>query len=149
MKHDFYHFESSEDYLRFEFESVSLDRRIRKAVEFTQIPNNNEIWNLGFGDIQEDGTIDDLVVSNNGDMDKILATVIQTIIYFFTHRPKETVLFLGSTQSRTRLYKIVISKNINSISELFVVRGILNEEIIDFVPELNYEAFLINLKSKK
>jgi hypothetical protein len=96
--------------------------------------------------LKDDGTIDDLVVSDNKDMDKILATVIQTIFKFFESRPRNTILFLGSTESRTRLYQIVIAKNIDEMGDTLQIRGIRNGEIEEFVKGINYEGFLINLR---
>lgn len=141
-----YNFESSPDALRFEFESISSHKKIRKVVEYTLLPQNPNIYNLGFGDLKEDGTIDDLVVSDNKDMDKILATIIQTIFRFFELRPRNTILFLGSTESRTRLYQIVIAKNIDEMGGTLQIRGIRNGEIEEFVKGINYEGFLINLR---
>ena len=62
MKGNFYDFESSPDALRFEFNSISIQKQISKVVEYTPLPQNPYVYNLGFGDKKEDGTIDDLVV---------------------------------------------------------------------------------------
>jgi hypothetical protein len=141
-----YNFESSTDGLRFEFESTSSKKQIRKVVEFTPLPQNPTIYNLGFRDLKADGTIDDLIVSNNEDMEKVLATVIQTIFQFFELNSKDIILILGSTASRTRLYQIVIAKNIDKMNGTLQIRGIRNGEIEEFVKGMNYEGFLINLK---
>ena len=146
MKGNFYDFESSPDALRFEFDSISPQRQISKVVEYTPLPQNTNVYNLGFGDKKEDGTIDDLVVSNNKDMELVLATVIQTMFKFFEERPDKTLIFLGSTESRTRLYQMVIVKNIEEAEKVFQLRGIINGEIQNFVIGINYDAFLINLK---
>ena len=104
MKGNFYDFEGSPDALRFEFDSISPQKQISKVVEYTPLPQNLNVYNLGFGDKKEDDTIDDLVVSNNKDMELVLATIIQTMFKFFEARPDKTLIFLGSTESRTRLY---------------------------------------------
>ena len=146
MKGNFYDFESSPDALRFEFDSISPQKQISKVVEYTPLPQNLNVYNLGFGDKKEDDTIDDLVVSNNKDMELVLATVIQTMFKFFEERPDKTLIFLGSTESRTRLYQMVIVKNIEEAEKVFQLRGITNGEIQNFVTGINYDAFLINLK---
>jgi hypothetical protein len=69
MTNQYYNFESSADYLRFEFDSFSSEKQIRKVVEYTALSQNPTIYNLGFGDMKADGTIDDLIVSNNKDME--------------------------------------------------------------------------------
>ena len=79
-------------------------------------------------------------------MELVLATVIQTMFKFFEARPDKTLIFLGSTESRTRLYQMVIVKNIEEAEKVFQLRGITNGEIQNFVTGINYDAFLINLK---
>ncbi|MFN8429136.1 MAG: hypothetical protein U0V04_04090 [Spirosomataceae bacterium] len=146
MKIPCYDFESSPDGLRFEFDSISDRKKIRKVVEFTPLPQNPEIFNLGFGDMKNDGTIDDLIVSNNQDMEKVLATIIQIIFEFFKTRTGKIILILGSTASRSRLYQIVIAKNITEMNDILLVKGIRNGEVEDFVSEVNYEGFFIKMK---
>ncbi len=146
MKIPCYDFESSPDGLRFEFDSISDRKKIRKVVEFTPLPQNPEIFNLGFGDMKTDGTIDDLIVSNNQDMEKVLATIILIIFEFFKTQTGKIILILGSTASRSRLYQIVIAKNITEMNDILLVKGIRNGEVEDFVSEVNYEGFFIKMK---
>ena len=79
MNYPFYNFETSDNHT-FYFESISNKSVIPKAVVFTPIFQNADVYYLGFGDIQQDGTIDDLKISDNKDVEKVLATVIQTIL---------------------------------------------------------------------
>ena len=69
------------------------------------------VYNLGFGDKMEDEAIDDNTDSKNGDSDKILATISNTIYIYTTVYPERSILFLGSNSARTRLYRMAISKN--------------------------------------
>ncbi|WP_440590452.1 DUF6934 family protein [Nibrella viscosa] len=62
-------------------------------------------------DVDENGAYSDLVISNNNDMPKVLATVAQTLVAFFRLRPTSSVIFRGSTPSRTRLYRMAIAKS--------------------------------------
>ena len=43
-------------------------------------------------------------------MEKVLATVVQTLGVFFMEFEGAKVFFKGSTPSRTRLYRIIIAK---------------------------------------
>jgi hypothetical protein len=61
------------------------------VVEFAEIREN--VFNLAFGDLDETGDLNDLIVSNNGDMYKILATVTQIVITFFSSYPDRQVYF--------------------------------------------------------
>ncbi|MCF2490167.1 DUF6934 family protein [Dyadobacter sp. CY347] len=146
MKHNFYPIEASTDYLRFTFESRSASKRIRIHVQFLLIDEN--VYNLAFGDIDKYGELDDLSVSDNQDMELVLATVIQTVFSFLELNPDKKVFFQGSTPSRTRLYQIVITREKQHWDDQYVVEGIINEISEAFQPGKNYEAFLINLKHR-
>ena len=66
------------DATRYTFISKGKHGVIIKAVEF--IPTSNKfILNLGFGDLKPDGTIDDTANSNNGDIIKVMATIIHIV----------------------------------------------------------------------
>jgi hypothetical protein len=63
----------------FEFISVGPKGEIVKAISFDE-SHLKDVYNLGFGDyILENNTIDDLAISDNGDSEKVLATVAQSI----------------------------------------------------------------------
>lgn len=82
MNQPYYPFEVSTNRLSFIFESINNGRKITKAVEYIPFHFDKTIYNLAFGDIDEKGELDDLSVSDNQDMEKVLATVIQTIFVF-------------------------------------------------------------------
>jgi hypothetical protein len=138
----FYPFEASEDYLYFWFESKSNERRIAKVVEFAEIREN--VFNLAFGDLDETGDLNDLIVSNNGDMYKILATVTQIVITFFSSYPDRQVYFTGSSQARTRLYRAILNREIESWSTMFAVKGVVKGEPIPFQSSIEFDGFLIS-----
>jgi hypothetical protein len=87
----------------FEFFSEGKNGKIRKVVVFQKIADG--IFNLAFGDkIEETGTLDDKNVSDNGDTEKVLATVVLTIFMFTDKYPDAYIFATGSTPARTRLY---------------------------------------------
>lgn len=142
MRHNFYPFLASQNYLSFKFESNCDGRKISKVVEYVEV--EEQIYNLAFGDIDENGELDDLSVSANRDMEKVLATVVQTIFVFFEMNPETTLFFQGSTPARTRLYQIVITKAKANWAEDFVIHGICDEQVEPFESNKPYTAFLIN-----
>jgi hypothetical protein len=148
MNYPYYHFESS-DSLSFYFESVSKTTIIPKVVVFTPIFEDAEIYYLGFGDIQKNGMVDDLKVSNNLDFEKVLATVIEIVLAFFeTHHTKK-VFFEGSTKPRTRLYQIIINRDLELITQRFNVEGLTEFGFEKYVKNKNYDGFLIELIKKE
>jgi hypothetical protein len=139
-----YDIETSVGSKYFEFVSSGTNGNIVKVVKYVPFPNQEGLFNLGFGDKNiESGELDDLVVSNNGDTDKVLATVAMTIYEFFEEHPYATVYMKGSTSGRTRLYQISISKFIDLISIDFDIYGELEGEFERFKKNISYKGFLI------
>ena len=90
--------------------------------------------------------MNDKVRSNNGDRDKILATVAATVIEFLKHYPSATDFEKGSTPSRTRLYQMGILANWHEINKLFVIEGLIKSEWQPFEKNKNYQAFMARVK---
>ncbi len=146
----FYPYQLSEDALRFDFYSVSNSKRIHKVVQYSPIPDNETIFQLSFGDLKNDNTLDFLTVSDNQDMKKVLATVIQTIFKFFELKPDKIIVFIGSTETRTRLYRIIINKLLDEMKLYFDIMGIREDGSRElFIQNQQYLAFLISLKDEK
>jgi hypothetical protein len=78
-----YLFEYDFDKLIFVFESISDRKTITKVISYTVFPDQPELYNLFLGDVLPDGSLCDTQISNNDDLEKILATVIQTMLLFF------------------------------------------------------------------
>lgn len=144
MKEKFYPLEASDDYLFFWFESCSLGCRIPKIVEYEEIETGT--FNLAFGDIDNYGRLNDSVVSNNGDMEKVLATVVQTVLTFLEIYPIRRVYFSGNSPARNRLYRAVLSRDIENWSKIFEVDGIVEGERIAFRQGINFEGFIVQRK---
>lgn len=94
---------SSPDLLEYEFLSQGPHGSITKTIKF-EPTLHDEIFNLAFGNPKPDGTIDDLIVNNNKDRNKILATVAHSVRLFCSKYPDKWIHFAGSTPERTRLY---------------------------------------------
>lgn len=148
MNLDRYSFETNKSFLDFEFESDGPKGKIKKVVRFSpQNANGITYFNLGFGDVNpETGSIDDLSKSNNGDREKILATIAHIVLAFTEHFPDVMVYAQGSTASRTRLYQIGISNNFDEINPILKVYGFSGSGWHPFEKGMNYEAFLVSRK---
>jgi len=68
--------------------------RIEKIALFDSTPVDN-LYNFAFGDLLKDGTINIYANSNNGDVIKVFATVIQIVKLFTNENPSATVFFTG------------------------------------------------------
>lgn len=145
MQLDKYVIESSESFLKYEFFSEGNRGIIKKLVEFEPFEKTPNVFNIGFGDVDEYGNINDLVITDNNDSQKVLATVALSVFKFFEKFPNCYVFAKGSTESRTRLYQIGISNNWKDISQIFEVYGFIREKWEKFEKNVNYDAFLIKL----
>ena len=145
MNQPYYDFQIFEDAFRFEFETTSQEKTIPKAILFqrTNLPN---YYNLTLADILSDGSNDIFSKSNNGDLEKILSTVIQTILVFLAYHPPAKVVFTGNTPSRTRLYQIVLSKELDNVRKKLEVLGFTDEKIESFQRNQSYLGFIISNK---
>lgn len=147
MQDDKYNFLFDTDFLNFKFDSVGLKGIIPKLVMFQKIEEDPDIYNLAFGDLDEKtNEIDDNIITNNGDSEKVLVTVASTV-YVFTHKyPDAWIVLEGSSKSRTRLYQMGISKYLEEIKSDFNVFGLIGEDWLVFEKNQRYEAFLIHKK---
>jgi hypothetical protein len=136
----------NENLLNYQFYSEGPKGRIKKVVRFTlQNSNGVSYFNLGFGDWNEQkNEIDDLVITNNHDRDKILATVATTVLEFTKHFPDAFIYATGSTPARTRLYQIGIVTYWTEIDQLLHVYGYTQKNGWQpFIKNFNYEAFMV------
>lgn len=149
MKLPKYPLASSDKLMTFEFISEGSNGLIHKLVRF-QPTNLKDVYNLAFGDKDnETGDIDDIVISNNGDSEKVLATVAATVYAFTDKYPNAWIYATGSTKARTRLYRMGITKFLSEVKEDFEVLGERNNEWENFRKNVEYEGFLVRKKKKK
>jgi len=125
---------------------------IKKIVEFTPT-GNRHIVNLGFGNLLPDGGWDDRAISDNGDMLKILATVIKIVTAFSGKFPFLTIVFTGSTPERTNMYNRILTTYYTEFTKDFVITGLIEQGAhlieVEYEPLgfKNYLFFLIKRKT--
>lgn len=131
----------------FEFVSIGKYGSIPKRIAFipTELP---EVYNLAFGDINENDEIDDYSISDNGDRNKILATIARVIELYTDRYPERYIYFCGSTKERTRLYRMAVSINQDELSEKFEIFAEVDysTEFLPFQKNMQISAFLIKRK---
>jgi len=130
----------------YEFVSVGRNGHIKKLIYFTA-SNYENLYYLAFGDEDpETGQLDDLVISDNGDSESVLATVVAAVYAFTDKYPEAWVAATGSTDARTRLYRMGLSKHFDQVSNDFIILGQYNDEWEPFAIGRNYEAFVVRRK---
>lgn len=141
-----YRLKAEKSLMIFEFVSQGPKGQIPKLVKYSET-NLKDMYNLAFGDKDaRTGQINDMVISNNGDSEMVLSTIVSTVYAFTDKYPDAWVFATGSTKSRTRLYRIGITKYITEIKKDFQVFGLKDDEWEKFEKEVEYEAFLVKRK---
>jgi hypothetical protein len=145
-----YEFEGSDSEDYFEFISHGPKGEITKAVQFTLIDEDAKLYNLGMGDLDPlTGNVLDDVTTDNKDTEKILNTVGEIARQFIDKKPNCSILIEGNSNSRNRLYRIGINKNLDIIAKKYRVIGIEEQNLKweRFIKNTNYLAFIISKRS--
>ena len=145
MDKPFYEFIILEEAFKYEFVSVG-HLNIKKVIIYqtTDLP---DFYSLTLADILPNGELDVYIESRNGDMEKVLATVIQTIQTFLGHYPHAKIAFSGGTPKRTRLYSIILNKEIEKVQSNLKILGLNDEGLVPFERNQKYEGFVILKKT--
>jgi len=148
MKLERYELKAENTLMVFEFVSDGPKGQIRKLIQYSET-NLKDFYNLGFGDKDEQtGDIDDNVITNNGDSQKVLATVAATVYAFTDKYPDSWIYATGSNIIRTRLYRMGITNNLLEIEKDFDVYGLKENQWEAFATGITYDAFLVKRKKK-
>lgn len=146
MKLPKYPLKAEKSLMLFEFTSDGLKGRIKKLVKYSPT-NIKDLYNLAFGDKNErTDEINDKIISNNGDSDIVLATVVATVYAFTEKYPQAWIFAIGSTKARNRLYRIGITKYLLEIKHDFFIFGLKNDGWEKFERNVVYDAFLVKRK---
>ena len=157
MNYEKYDVSTSSERELFEFISCGNKGNIEKMIQFSPT-DYHLLYNLGFGDKKvvkkEDGTyvdeIDDKVDSENGDRDKVLATVAVSVYEYTSTYPDRMIVFSGSDERRTRLYRMAITKNYDDLNKDFNIFGVLEiEGVRQTVPFNSNTKFLAYIVKRK
>ena len=147
MNYPRYEYSAENELNIFEFDSIGNKGKITKIVQYTEMSIKG-YYNLGFGDLDiETREINDEIITNNGDGQKVLATVVSTMYSFTGNNPEAYIYATGSSESRTRLYRMGITNNLEELKKDFYVFGLRNEEVFElFIVGEDYLGFLVTRK---
>ncbi len=146
MKLDHYQLEADNVFMAFQFVSEGPKGRIMKEIQYVEMETKNT-YNLAFGDkTMLNGDIDDTVISNNKDAQKVLATVAKSVLMFTEQYPEAFIFAEGSSESRTRWYRMVIANNFDEISTIFNVFGIIGNKVLKFERNVSFDSFVFKRK---
>ena len=132
----------------FTFTSVGNRGSIGKIIEFYCFENN--LWNLGFGDLKgadwEDNTI-----SDNNDYRKVLQTVANAVHLFCDMYPNQEIEIVPLDYQRKLLYNRIFQQKWQDIVPLFIVKGKIvsdkNSIFEDYNPRQIVDEFRIRRRN--
>lgn len=142
MINDPYPYLSSKNNTWFFFESEGTRGKIPKVVAFRDYGNN--IWNIGFGELRQ-GKIQDLVISNNQDIVRVMNTVAHIIYIFFETHPEAILQIRPVDEKRKRLYNGIFQRRFAEIDKKFRVVGTREEMDEPYSPKQFYDKLEISL----
>ena len=147
MNHQKYQLKADDILSTYQFLSEGPKGKIVKLIQFTAT-NYHDVFNLAFGDKDtKTGQIDDKVISNNSDSEMVLATVVSAIYAFTDKHPDAWIYATGSTKSRTRLYRMGITKYMKEVKQDFEIFGEINKAWESFDKKIDYESFFLKIKN--
>lgn len=130
----------TEDFEVIDFISIGKNGPIPKRITFT-ITEHENVYNLTLGNVDENGELDDRTVSDNGDRNKILATIFYVVDAYTKKYPERWIAFRGSTKERTRLYRMAVGINLEELSKKFEIYAFAQEELVSFTKNMESMHF--------
>lgn len=137
-----YNFKKSENGLVYSFISTGPKGQIEKVVGFDLI-DNNKTNNLSLADRKGD-RLEDVSLSNNGDIFKIFNTIAEIFTDFVNDFTNVRIFFEGNTLGKNVSYARTLTNRLAKIYEQgFIVQGYIDGNWESYKKGQNYEAFLL------
>jgi len=147
MNHSVYPIRRVGKKLVFVFRSVNQEgaNPVTKIVGYPRIVRGgHRYYNLEFGDLKRKSVdFDDMIVTDNGDMRKVLRTVAATLETFFDELPNAKVHIYGSDSVRHAYYHKLIRDYYRFIKTSYNVFGHINNRIGRFQPNIEYDFIIV------
>lgn len=141
MQLPIYSLEAGNNFFTYDFVSKGPKGLINKRVQFSLV-HPSCVYNLSFGDFDfATQVLNDHAVSNNGDYELVLATVAAAAHEFCRHHPDASIIAIGGTPARTRLYQMGIARYLDLLQMQFTIYGELGDEWEPFQRNKPYTAF--------
>ena len=135
---------ASSDLSLYAFNSIGPKGEVFKVIQYAPLTVEGR-YNLAFGDWNGERIVDD-ARTNNGDRNKVLATVAATVYEYTSTYPERVIHFKGFSHSRTRLYRQAITLNLEELETDFTIQGIIGDVAESFIKDKDYDAFLFTRK---
>ncbi|MBL0743901.1 DUF6934 family protein [Chryseolinea lacunae] len=127
MNLSYYSIRPDDEHLSYTFYSVGRRGRILKNITYRLVQAEPiQVFNLSLGEVDsETRQLRDDAITENGDRDKVLATVARSVDVFCEYHRDAYVVARGNTPARNRLYRMMISNNLAAIQSRYRVFGLV------------------------
>jgi len=105
---------------------LTSGQKVRLGVQIAHTPHPliSNVYNLVFGPIKANGTIDDKAKLSHQDRSKVFSTVLLEAMAYLKEHPNDCVGFDGSNNARAYLYYRCIQNNFGYLNDIFNMTGI-------------------------
>jgi len=119
---------------------------VRKVVSYSKFMRHGKLYyNIEFGDFKFDiDDLDDRSITDNGDMRKVLRTVVATLDIFFTEFPNDKIHIDGSDPIRHAYYHKLIRDHLTVILKHYQVQGYVENRIEKFRINVEYDFIIVS-----
>lgn len=138
-----YPYDEIEEDTLFVFQSEGPQGTVLKIIVFDF--QGNDTWNLGFGD-WNNGDVNDSVLTNNHDVMRVIRTVANVALEFFSRHPKCTIKIDPVDEKRKKLYNLVFQRHYKEIEPTFDLIGLNGGKMESYSTEKYYDYFELKLK---
>ena len=122
------HLQALRDFSAFQFTSTGLAGPVTRQVRFNG-QKDAGIYNLDLRDLPVTRKDDPGRVTDQGDMNTVLATLVQIIEIYTERYPRRTIRLKGDTQEKAHLYRMALDHHLDILCPLFIIN--LEEHVAD------------------
>ena len=114
------HLQALRDFSAFQFTSVGLAGPVTRQIRFNG-QKDNGVYNLDLRDLPVTKKDDPGRVTDQGDMDAVLATMIQIIEIYTERYPRRSIRLKGDTQEKAHLYRMALDHHLDILFPVFTI----------------------------
>ena len=107
-------------------------KEIPKIIDFQKI--KSKMYNLVLTDVDlQTNSLSDTATSNNGDLPKIMATVVQILFAFLNSNPDSCVILEGNTTRKQKLYNRLVANNYKELNDRIDIKIPSKKGLTDYL----------------
>ncbi len=139
------HLQALRDFSAFEFISPGMAGSVTRQVRFNG-QKDAGVYSLDLRDLPVTKKDNPGRVIDQGDMNAVLATLVQIIEIYTERYPRRTIRLKGDTQEKAQLYRMALDHHLDILCPLFMIN--LEEHVSASGRDRNIDNIAILLKRK-